>query len=158
MNAVQLRKLLQRPIAFHRVFAEITGSATSGLFLSQLFYWHDKGEDPEGWIYKTQTEWQAETYLNRYEQERARATLREMGLLEEKRQGLPAKMYYRLNIEALVTRLNAPYQFQLDDNGDPVRPKRKNSTPPQVRARIAKDQSAQEQPSKPKTSSASLVP
>ena len=135
MNAADLKKLLQRPIAFHRVFAEIAGSATGGLFLSQLFYWHDKGDDPDGWIYKTQAEWQAETALSRYEQERARATLREKGLLAEERRGLPAKMFYRLDIERLVELVDAPPRFDLDESGDPVRPRRKDSTPPQSRPR-----------------------
>ena len=133
MNAAHLKRLLQRPIAFHRVFAEITGSATSGLFLSQLFYWHDKGEDPDGWIYKTQLEWQAETALSRYEQERARAALRELGLLEEQRRGLPARLFYRLNVERLTALVTAPYSIPVDEKGDPARPKRRNSIPPQMR-------------------------
>lgn len=136
ITAAQLRRLLQRPIAFHRIFADIAGNATGGLFLSQLFYWHDKGSDPDGWIYKTQAEWEAETALSRYEQERARAIMREKGLLEEERRGLPAKMYYRLNVARLTELLNAPPEIKVDGNGDPVRERRKNSVPPQVRRKI----------------------
>lgn len=102
-----LRLLLVRPISFHRVFAEIAGGATAGLFLSQLFYWCDKGEDPDGWIYKTQAQWTEETCLTRSEQERARQALRDHGLLEEVKRGIPARLFYRLDVEGLARMLNA---------------------------------------------------
>lgn len=102
MTPDDLRFLLRQPIAFHRVFAEITGSATFGLFLSQVFYWSDKGHAGDGWFYKTQEEWTEETCLTRYEQERARKALRELGILEEERRGVPARLYFRLDIDALA--------------------------------------------------------
>jgi len=115
MTPDELRYLLQRPIAFHRVFADLAGGATGGLFLSQLFYWSDKGSDPDGWIYKTQAEWQEETALTRWEQERARKVLRELGILEEQRRDVPARLYYRLNVDALASMLN----HALKDEGSP---------------------------------------
>jgi hypothetical protein len=96
MNNIPL-KALDRPIAFHRIFAEITDSATTGLFLSQLFYWHPRSSDPDHWIWKTQDEWTSETCLSRSEQERARRTLRDLGILEEVKRGIPAKLFYKLN-------------------------------------------------------------
>jgi hypothetical protein len=69
-----------RVVAYHPSFAAIAGGVTAGLFLAQLFYWHDKGSDPDGWIYKTQAEWEEETGLSRWEQETARRRLRERGL------------------------------------------------------------------------------
>jgi len=92
---------LAHPVAFHRIFAKISGGAANGLFLSQLWYWRDKGHDAEGWIYKTQEDWEAETCLTRREQETARRALRERGLLEECKRGLPAKLFYRLRVDAL---------------------------------------------------------
>ena len=52
---MNLLKILTRPIAFQPIFARITSSATAGLFLSQLYYWHDRGNatfffDPPYWI------------------------------------------------------------------------------------------------------------
>ena len=58
------------PILFNRVLGEITGSATAGLFLSQLLFWWDKGA-MNGWIYKTIKDVQLETCLKRSEQDRA---------------------------------------------------------------------------------------
>lgn len=107
MTPDDLRYLLRRPIAFHRAFAEIAKGATSGLFLSQLFYWSDKGDDPEGWIYKTIEQWQEETALTRSEQERARKILSELGLLEVERRGLPARLFFRLDVNRLASLLDA---------------------------------------------------
>lgn len=100
-----IKSLLRSPIAFHRVFADIAGGACNGLFLSQLWYWSQRTDDPEGWIYKTQEEWTDETSLSRREQETARKALLSQGLLKEDRRGLPARLYYRLCTDTLQTRL-----------------------------------------------------
>jgi hypothetical protein len=94
-------------VAYHPSFAAIGGSVNAGLFLAQLFYWHDRGSDPDGWIYKTQAEWEEETGLSRWEQETARRRLRERGLVEEKLAGLPARLHYRLDVEQLIALLSA---------------------------------------------------
>jgi len=96
-----------RVVAYHPSFAAIAGGVTAGLFLAQLFYWHDRGSDPDGWIYKTQAEWEEETGLSRWEQETARRRLRERGLVEEKLAGLPARLHYRLDVERLIALLSA---------------------------------------------------
>src|SRR5262249_48810972 len=44
--------------------------------------------------------------LGRYEQERARSRLRSLEILEEKLSGMPARMYYRVNFEALYRLLS----------------------------------------------------
>jgi hypothetical protein len=89
--------LLDRPIAFHRIFAQITGSVSAGLFLSQCWYWSSRTKNPEGWFYKSQAEWQEETCLKRQEQEAARRALKSLGILQEKKEGIPAKLYYKLD-------------------------------------------------------------
>lgn len=105
MTPDELRYLLRRPIAFHRAFADLAGSAAGGLFLSQLFYWSDKGADAEGWIYKTIAEWTDETALSRREQESARAALVALGVLEVERRGLPARLWFRLDLGRLASLL-----------------------------------------------------
>lgn len=92
----------EHPIAFYAVFARIAGRAANGVFLSQLFYWTGKSSAPGRWIWKSQRDWENETTLTRYEQETARKALKDIGLLEERRAGLPARMYYRLNLERLA--------------------------------------------------------
>ncbi len=102
MNWSELSELLQRPVAFHRIFAQVACGALPGLFLSQAFYWHGRGADPDGWFYKTQEEWEAETGMTRREQETARKILKDKGILEEKKQGIPCKLFYRINKEVLL--------------------------------------------------------
>lgn len=102
-----LASILDRPIAFHRIFATISGSVLAGLMLSQAYYWTPRGEAGDGWFYKTQAEWEKETGMSRWEQETARKKLLEVKtkdgshVWEEERRGLPAKLYYRLNVPAL---------------------------------------------------------
>lgn len=60
--------LLDRPIAFQRSFIRLDIGVTAALFLSQMTYWTNRSDD-DGWVYKTQEEWEEETGLSRYEQE-----------------------------------------------------------------------------------------
>jgi hypothetical protein len=106
------------PIAYYRVFAAVGGGVTSGVLLSQLFYWHDKTRDPDGWIFKTQDQWQEETGLTRREQETARRKLRERGLIDEKLAGIPARLHYRLNVDRLIALLAEHGQQRLTDHDD----------------------------------------
>jgi hypothetical protein len=101
-KAALLELLGSRPIAYYVAFAEISGGVTSGVLLSQLFYWHGKGSDPAGWIYKTQADWTQETGLTRWEQETARRRLRERGIIEEKRAGVPARLHFRLDVDQAI--------------------------------------------------------
>lgn len=101
MDKDVLRGVLQRPIAFHPALARALGSINSAVFVGQLLYWTGKQEDPDGWIYKTQAEIEEETTLTRYEQEGARRVALSLGVLFEERRGIPAKMYYRVSVEAI---------------------------------------------------------
>lgn len=99
---MNLKSLLDRPIAFHRQFVKLAGCATSALFLSQLLYWSSKCEDTDGWFYKTAQEWEEETGLTRREQETARKALKAAGVIEEKLKGVPARVHYRANEARII--------------------------------------------------------
>lgn len=92
-----LYELLDRPIAYHRVLAEIAGSASGGVFLSQAIYWAKRATLPDGWFYKTSDQWFEETYLTRREQETVRKRLTAINILQEEKRGVPAKLHYRVN-------------------------------------------------------------
>lgn len=67
------------------------------LFYGQLLVYADEGaEDAEGWMSKTEREILADTGITRHTLEHARACLRDGGLIDEVRRGLPARLYYRL--------------------------------------------------------------
>lgn len=95
-----------RPIAYHPILAKVCGSVTAALFLSQIAYWNDKGFDADGWIYKTEAQMEAETGMSRKEQETARKRLVWCGILKEERRGIPAKMWYLIDWEALTILLD----------------------------------------------------
>lgn len=97
---------LDRPVAFQRVFVNLGAGITGALMLSQAIYWARRTEE-EGWFYKTITEWTEETGLSRTEQENARAKLQKLGVLEIDRRGIPAKLYFRVDFDALQEALEA---------------------------------------------------
>ena len=101
-----LRALLfDQPVAYHPIIARAVGSVSAGVLLSQFLYWTPRTDDPDGWFYKTRDELALETALTRYEQEGARKALKKLGVLEETVRGLPAKIYFRVNVEALTALL-----------------------------------------------------
>ena len=127
-----LEKVLSRPIAFHRVFASIGGGATEGLFLSQAYYWSKHTKDDDGWFYKTGEEWEAETCLTRREQETARKSLKQLGILEEVRKGLPRKVFYRINRDVLYQAIcdqstSNPHGYQVAKSDKQASQKRQTS-------------------------------
>ena len=102
INRAVIMAALNGPIAYYTPFARVVGDVCAGVFVSQMFYWHDKGHDPDGWIYKTQKEIEAETGMTRRNQETARRRLVSLGILEEERRGLPATMHFRLDLGAYL--------------------------------------------------------
>jgi len=100
MNKLMIAGLFSRPVAYQTVVAKAFGSVKLALLWSQLYYWSDKGSDPDGWIYKTQAEIYDETALSRKEQETARKFGIELGVMEEKVAGKPPTVHFKINIQA----------------------------------------------------------
>ncbi|MGP0842574.1 MULTISPECIES: replication protein [Serratia] len=98
---MDILQLLDRPVAFQRSFVRLGAGVTGALLLSQLVYWANRTNDEDGWVYKTQEDWESETGLTRYEQEGARKKLRSLGLLIELKRGLPAQLFYKVNVDKL---------------------------------------------------------
>jgi len=92
----------ERTIPFLPVCGRIAGRAANGLFLSQFVYWTTHYKTDDGWIFKTQAEWEEETTLTVNEQNTARRELKRLGVLEERRAGVPARLYYRLDRDRLA--------------------------------------------------------
>ena len=97
-----LLEVFDIPVSFHRCLVPVTGGITSALMLSQAI-WTTHALDPtaEGWFMRSQEEWTEETGLSRWEQETARRALRRAGLLEERRFGMPARLWFRVCPEAV---------------------------------------------------------
>ena len=97
VTAELLLQVFDLPVSFHRCLVPITGGITAALMLSQAI-WTTQELDPDsnGWFMKSQDEWTEDTGLSRWEQETARRALRSAGFLEERRVGMPAKLWYRV--------------------------------------------------------------
>lgn len=104
---MNIAELLDRPIAFHRSFVRLNVGISGALLLSQAVYWSHRTNDADGWFFKSRDEWIDETGLTRYEQEGARQRLRAIGVLEEELRGVPARLFYRVDFEALERLLGA---------------------------------------------------
>ncbi|PNG32216.1 hypothetical protein A1395_22170 [Pseudomonas protegens] len=101
------QELLDRPIAFQRAFVTLGVGITGALMLSQAIYWSNRTDDQDGWFYKTMEEWEAETGMTRSEQESARKKLVKVGALQEMKKGVPCRLFYRVNIDAIRANLSA---------------------------------------------------
>ncbi|MBN8411445.1 hypothetical protein [Halomonas litopenaei] len=108
VSPLDINSILGRLIAYYPDFTLLTGlSVTGAVFLSQAFYWadNDKAKEREGWFYKKQRgedSWEYETGLSPKQQANARKFLVELGILEEERKDVPAKVWYRINCENLL--------------------------------------------------------
>lgn len=106
-------EFLDRPIAFHRAFIGLGIGVTGALLLSQSLYWSKRTNNTEGWFYKSTDDWKDETGMTRTEIETARKKLRIIGVLEEKKVGVPCRLHYRINSANLIARLQ---QTSLQDS------------------------------------------
>ncbi len=97
-----LLDVFDAPVSFHRCLVPITGGVTSALMLSQAIWTTQSLEQADqGWFNRSQEQWRLETGLTRWEQETARRALRRAGLIEERRIGMPAKLWFRVRSDAV---------------------------------------------------------
>lgn len=90
-----------RPVAYYPSMARMLGDMKEAVFICQMAYWKEKGNDPDGWIYKTSEEIDKETALSYKEQTGVRDGLKEKGLLQERYARTEHKMYFRVNWNAI---------------------------------------------------------
>ena len=111
----------ERGVWVTQAHMRLTGSPDCALFLAQCVYWSEckTVQKRSGWFYKTRNEWQEETCLSRYKQEKARQKLRDMGILQErhKRRNDGIRLWYRINLGLLNRLLN---EMNLDIDDSPV--------------------------------------
>ncbi|MBK6744547.1 MAG: hypothetical protein IPG66_16920 [Hydrogenophilales bacterium] len=102
----------QRCVAFHPKLVHLTGRVTAGLMLSQALYWtRILADQPtrQGWFWKTRDDWRNETGLTRREQDSARRALKSLGLWQERLVGMPARVWYRVDLDTLGRFLEPTY-------------------------------------------------
>jgi hypothetical protein len=111
-------ELLKRPVAFHRIYATLGGGAASGVFISQLMYWHETmkkthGKKWDGWFYKNGHEWEEETGTTRHEREKTEKLLKKMKIIQIKKKGIPPTKNYKVNETAFNKALDDLYMKKI---------------------------------------------
>lgn len=103
-----LLEVFDLPVSFHRCLVPITGGVSAALMLSQAI-WTTQSLDRAagGWFARSQDQWSEETGLSRWEQQTARRALRDAGFVQERRVGMPAKLWFRVRPEAVWRALQA---------------------------------------------------
>ena len=86
-------------IAYQEAFVYVAGDHTSALLLSQLYFWASHTTDE--WFDVTQAEIERLTKISRWQQDTSREKLSDIGVLEMKRKGIPARIFYKINFEQL---------------------------------------------------------
>lgn len=84
------------------------GTTDAASFMFMLSRWHGKGSRPDGFIYKTESDIEAETGIKRRRQKSIRTQLVKLGVLEVKK--IPvnrhAILHYRLNTQTAQKLIN----------------------------------------------------
>jgi len=147
ITAAMLPALLGRPVAYQPSLTLLPGvSVQAAIFLSQALF---LGNTPTaqkrgGWFWKEQQgdcdSWEAETGMSAKQQVTARRQLVAIGVLEEKRQGVPAKTWYRVDCERLAQLLAEaldPEEAPASPHGQPDSPNGRNCNLPTGETRDA---------------------
>ncbi len=96
ITAELLLQLFDLPISFHRCLVPISGGVNAALMLSQAI-----------WATEQLAAERHGAELSRWEQETARRSLRNAGFLEERRVGMPAKLWFRVRPDRVWRALQA---------------------------------------------------
>jgi hypothetical protein len=84
----------------------LRGNGNAAMLSSQLLYWSPRLGDDKGWFYQSQRRLEQQTGLGPDAQRKAVRLLVRLGVLETDRRGVPAKLYYRVNLQELVALLH----------------------------------------------------
>ena len=102
----ELVLLFDLPISFHRCLVPATGGITTALLLSHaIWVTQSLPEDVCGWFTCSSEQWTESTGLSRREQETARRALCRGGFITERRYGMPARLWSRVNVGVVLAAL-----------------------------------------------------
>ena len=118
ISAELLLDVFDIPVSFHRCLVPVAGGVTPALMLSQAI-WTTQTLEPteDSWFLRSQEQWSQETGLTRWEQETARRALRQVGLLENRLVGMPAKLWFRVSPHAILRALQTRVAQRGGGNG-----------------------------------------
>jgi len=83
----------------------LRGNGNAAMLLSQLLFWCRRVGDGEGWFNQGQARLEAQTGLGPDAQRKAVRLLERLGVLETARRGVPARLYYCVDLRRLAALL-----------------------------------------------------
>jgi len=96
-------------VEYRPTLANLLGNPKPALMLGHALYWTRNWlrtqPQRDGWFWKPADQWREAVGLTRREQEKARETLREHGLMNEALRGSPAQLFFRVNLDVLCAKL-----------------------------------------------------
>ena len=107
MESVSIIKLLANRnfITVNKILIKKFGlyeAVLLGEFASEYTYWEERNDLEDSYFFSTVENVENNTGINAYHQREAIKRLKEFGILETKKIGLPAKRYIRLNLEKII--------------------------------------------------------
>jgi len=104
----QMMVIFDEPIIAQRWAVSATGSITAAVMISHALQVSQLLQNRnDGWFAKTIKAWQEEVGLSRSEQETARGRLLELGLLRERRVGMPARLEFKVDEDRVYAMVDA---------------------------------------------------
>ena len=109
-----------RLVSFKIIYAEITGSLSAGVLLSQFIWWSINHSDENGYFQRTIPEITKYTSLTRHEQDAAKKKLISLGFIEKVSRGTPALTYFKVNHQSIIDYVlaNGSPQTSLPNSGN----------------------------------------
>lgn len=108
-----------KPIAYKPVLAKTFKSVQTAILLSQYLYWSRMRTTVahDGWFFKTEEDMYEETGLTPKQQRNARETLFEHRVLAVKKEGMPARNWYKIDHKQLLACVHdyAPKPKEIND-------------------------------------------
>ena len=115
----------QNFVTIPMIYIKLTGDLNAAAVLNQIVYWTGKTKDPEGWFYKSYSDWQAEVGLSKYQISRVisgdkrskkPAILATLGVTAKlkKAKGAPT-VHYRIDLSVLQAAIDAYLVEHVED-------------------------------------------
>jgi hypothetical protein len=102
---ILLKSFSQRPVAYQKIYAQITGRVTAGLLLSQIVYWWFAVGERD--FHKTDKQFREELAMGPREFKTAKTLLKKLKVVVITIRGIPAITYYRLDETELTHQISS---------------------------------------------------
>lgn len=93
---IQVNKALIKKLGLHEAIL-------IGEFCAEYNYWEERNMLDDGYFYSTRDNIEENTGLSEHYQRKALSTLYELGIITIEKRGLPAKNYYKINFDVLLS-------------------------------------------------------